>query len=182
MVKGDVPTDVEHPTQNGLCLLGRHPLFDTPFSLLQAGLGCLRLIGEEEQNCIVHTQAWTCAHQCLGQRVHPLEHCVELTLEPSGERNWFDQAGSELSVGNGKGVLHCFDKQRVLLVPGAGTAMQDGQLRWLCLLKVAAQYLSKQVVVAVPAPLVVQCDHKQRSEEHTSELQSHSDLVCRLLL
>src|SRR5260221_2226312 len=24
--------------------------------------------------------------------------------------------------------------------------------------------------------------HDQRSEEHTSELQSHSDLVCRLLL
>src|SRR5260221_5652613 len=28
-----------------------------------------------------------------------------------------------------------------------------------------------------------QCiERKQRSEEHTSELQSHSDLVCRLLL
>src|SRR5215204_7767439 len=26
------------------------------------------------------------------------------------------------------------------------------------------------------------CDEVQRSEEHTSELQSHSDLVCRLLL
>ena len=25
-------------------------------------------------------------------------------------------------------------------------------------------------------------DKKRRSEEHTSELQSHSDLVCRLLL
>src|SRR5436190_9933800 len=25
-------------------------------------------------------------------------------------------------------------------------------------------------------------DHEKRSEEHTSELQSHSDLVCRLLL
>src|SRR5947207_12614374 len=25
-------------------------------------------------------------------------------------------------------------------------------------------------------------DHEHRSEEHTSELQSHSDLVCRLLL
>src|SRR5436190_2991842 len=25
-------------------------------------------------------------------------------------------------------------------------------------------------------------DEQQRSEEHTSELQSHSDLVCRLLL
>src|SRR5260221_2400414 len=27
-----------------------------------------------------------------------------------------------------------------------------------------------------------QCTSAQRSEEHTSELQSHSDLVCRLLL
>src|SRR5436190_14004483 len=26
------------------------------------------------------------------------------------------------------------------------------------------------------------CNHRGRSEEHTSELQSHSDLVCRLLL
>src|SRR5260221_14732350 len=26
------------------------------------------------------------------------------------------------------------------------------------------------------------CDRAPRSEEHTSELQSHSDLVCRLLL
>src|SRR5260221_2287702 len=31
---------------------------------------------------------------------------------------------------------------------------------------------------AVPRPLTV----VERSEEHTSELQSHSDLVCRLLL
>src|SRR5438034_2069577 len=28
----------------------------------------------------------------------------------------------------------------------------------------------------------VRCDRATRSEEHTSELQSHSDLVCRLLL
>src|SRR2546427_7272339 len=32
--------------------------------------------------------------------------------------------------------------------------------------------------VAVPA----QCAHRSRSEEHTSELQSQSNLVCRLLL
>src|SRR5438034_8073192 len=28
----------------------------------------------------------------------------------------------------------------------------------------------------------VPCNRARRSEEHTSELQSHSDLVCRLLL
>src|SRR5260221_10638602 len=32
------------------------------------------------------------------------------------------------------------------------------------------------------AKAVVGLVHIQRSEEHTSELQSHSDLVCRLLL
>src|SRR5438034_8394978 len=32
------------------------------------------------------------------------------------------------------------------------------------------------------ATLAVAYKAKQRSEEHTSELQSHSDLVCRLLL
>src|SRR5437588_9731463 len=30
--------------------------------------------------------------------------------------------------------------------------------------------------------MVVRAANAQRSEEHTSELQSHSDLVCRLLL
>src|SRR5438034_7075935 len=30
--------------------------------------------------------------------------------------------------------------------------------------------------------LVMEENHSFRSEEHTSELQSHSDLVCRLLL
>src|SRR5260221_3313193 len=36
---------------------------------------------------------------------------------------------------------------------------------------------------ADPDGSLVRADHvRQRSEEHTSELQSHSDLVCRLLL
>src|SRR5437588_2009539 len=37
-----------------------------------------------------------------------------------------------------------------------------------------------QLLGAVPSPRS-SC-HQPRSEEHTSELQSHSDLVCRLLL
>src|SRR5260221_3603090 len=37
---------------------------------------------------------------------------------------------------------------------------------------------SVRVVMVLSAPMMPLC----RSEEHTSELQSHSDLVCRLLL
>src|SRR5476649_3085982 len=33
-----------------------------------------------------------------------------------------------------------------------------------------------------PPPRQSSSDRRARSEEHTSELQSHSDLVCRLLL
>src|SRR5438132_2606572 len=47
----------------------------------------------------------------------------------------------------------------------------------------ATEYLGKRLprVVVVGAP-VRQRVANVRSEEHTSELQSHSDLVCRLLL
>src|SRR5438132_3544336 len=38
--------------------------------------------------------------------------------------------------------------------------------------------LDERVVVTVP----IATNRVTRSEEHTSELQSHSDLVCRLLL
>src|SRR5947207_5377643 len=37
-------------------------------------------------------------------------------------------------------------------------------------------------VVAEVFAILVSLDASLRSEEHTSELQSHSDLVCRLLL
>src|SRR5438132_4163233 len=43
---------------------------------------------------------------------------------------------------------------------------------------------ANQIRFEVPAALVRAStdDLQERSEEHTSELQSHSDLVCRLLL
>src|SRR5436190_12740986 len=42
---------------------------------------------------------------------------------------------------------------------------------------------TRRVVEPVLAALRILCGAEQsRSEEHTSELQSHSDLVCRLLL
>src|SRR5437588_7951752 len=37
-------------------------------------------------------------------------------------------------------------------------------------------------LLPTPPPLPGSCQQRWRSEEHTSELQSHSDLVCRLLL
>src|SRR5436190_22521725 len=40
----------------------------------------------------------------------------------------------------------------------------------------------KAATTSPPARATADARHAWRSEEHTSELQSHSDLVCRLLL
>src|SRR5436190_15659857 len=56
-----------------------------------------------------------------------------------------------------------------------------------------ANFLAKNHLRALPTAVSRPCAHRRsmaetrpsvrpRSEEHTSELQSHSDLVCRLLL
>src|SRR5260221_10537135 len=42
--------------------------------------------------------------------------------------------------------------------------------------------LSDGVTPTRLSTLLARCREEDRSEEHTSELQSHSDLVCRLLL
>src|SRR2546421_3620902 len=46
----------------------------------------------------------------------------------------------------------------------------------------ATQIVSELKRKRLFVPIVVSSEEAQRSEEHTSELQSRSDLVCRLLL
>src|SRR5215469_14726429 len=49
----------------------------------------------------------------------------------------------------------------MLLVPGTGTTMYVGNQSGFYLPEVTTQDFGKQVVVAVPAPLIVQGDYKQ---------------------
>src|SRR5438034_8380026 len=61
-----------------------------------------------------------------------------------------------------------------------------GNVRWAVgALNQARRHLNGQersVELAVLGRLAAEIEYELRSEEHTSELQSHSDLVCRLLL
>src|SRR5436190_11532077 len=54
--------------------------------------------------------------------------------------------------------------------------------RMLTTLAVLVVLAGAAVAVDRTHPFGVDFSHPLRSEEHTSELQSHSDLVCRLLL
>src|SRR5579875_3033519 len=57
-------------------------------------------------------------------------------------------------------------------------------LRWLMLLQTSWLTLAVESAAALVLRILINAAlvHQARSEEHTSELQSHSDLVCRLLL
>src|SRR6476646_11169948 len=46
----------------------------------------------------------------------------------------------------------------------------------------SADIRERSASTAAPTPALPTRPKRPRSEEHTSELQSHSDLVCRLLL
>src|SRR5436190_2642142 len=63
----------------------------------------------------------------------------------------------------------------VLLDVAELTEHADNAIKFLSDMFSARLYKLAAAKVGVP-------DYKDRSEEHTSELQSHSDLVCRLLL
>src|SRR5476649_2989652 len=53
----------------------------------------------------------------------------------------------------------------------------------VCSSELRGRWLRRRALdAAVAAPRGMMIDDHPRSEEHTSELQSHSDLVCRLLL
>src|SRR2546428_4765295 len=45
-----------------------------------------------------------------------------------------------------------------------------------------AQHAAELAALDLPGDLRAELEDQERSEEHTSELQSRSDLVCRLLL
>src|SRR3989344_6861916 len=54
--------------------------------------------------------------------------------------------------------------------------------RWAAPLAEVASWLASSAAWADCATVLVSCSIDERSEEHTSELQSHVNIVCRLLL
>src|SRR2546421_7989556 len=93
-------------------------------------------------------------------------------------------ASADVRVGDVSGLLLRPDGARLLyvLAHGAGAGMRHP------FLEVVAQRLAERSIATLryQFPYMEQRgrrpDPPARSEEHTSELQSRSDLVCRLLL
>src|SRR6266567_3177804 len=55
--EGEVRTNRSDPAEDAACKIGRHICLDTLFSIMQANLGGLQLIGEHQHECAVKTEA-----------------------------------------------------------------------------------------------------------------------------
>src|SRR5215203_7446638 len=69
-------------------------------------------------------------------------------------------------------MMNCFGDQLPLLEPSAGLAVQFRDEIWARLLQALAQHVHEEVMVTIPAPLVVQRNHEQVGALET--------LQCRL--
>src|SRR5215470_9691226 len=72
-----------------------------------------------------------------------------------------NQADSLLDSGDGQCMGYCLVEQLALLEPAAGSAVQFRNQGRVCLPQTGAQYLGKQLMVAIPLPFIVQGDQEQ---------------------
>src|SRR5215467_9326413 len=110
---------------------------------------------------MIDTEKRVCAHQCIWQCVEPAQHSMDMTLPHERPTVFFNEASSSVKIVGSQSMLYGFGDESVLFVPYAGATMQCGDERGFCLLQVAREHLGKQVVVAVPVPLVIERSHKQ---------------------
>src|SRR5206468_5733119 len=69
-----------------------------------------------------------------------------------------------------------------LILPAAGVERQSNEVRQVRRLRFLFRFTNQHVRLGTAQPTQATLRLPERSEEHTSELQSRSDLVCRLLL
>src|SRR5438132_6579691 len=91
-----------------------------------------------------------------------MSEATVLFADVSGSTRLIETAGDAVAL---KAIARCIERLRTAAESTGGQVVKT---------------IGDEVMVLFPTPdAAVQA---ARSEEHTSELQSHSDLVCRLLL
>src|SRR5260221_5786815 len=86
-----------------------------------------------------------------------------------------------------KPIKFSFNERKAVQAAGRLVANAGGEINYLALMKLL-YLIDREALIRFGKPItgdkVVAMKHgpARRSEEHTSELQSHRDIVCRLLL
>src|SRR5579859_2762380 len=100
-------------------------------------------------------------YQFIGDRGCPPLQCGDLTPPDKRVKCLLDQACGLREIGGGQSVVNGVVRQALLLIPYARAPVEFWYKRGMCALQAMAQRFSEELVVAIPAPLIIQ----RREEE-----------------
>ncbi len=101
------------------------------------------------------------ANHFAGQPIQPSEQCSYLTAQQHLWGVVFDQARCPLEILRDQCVVHRVARPSMLLVPGTRSPVKLRHELGLCLLQALAQQVGEEMVVPIPAPLLVQGHDEQ---------------------
>ena len=132
-----------------------------PLGFFQEGFGVVRPAGDHQGHRVLDEQP---GPQALGfgrQCLQPTQHGDALAALHGPFDAFLDQPRREFVVGGGERVLYRLGKVPVALVPTGGTEVQLAHAPGTLAHEAAAQEVGEEVMVAVPAALVVQSDDEE---------------------
>ncbi len=97
----------------------------------------------------------------VGQRPQPSPERGELAAGGCRLSRLLDQIRRPLKIARRQGVAHCFEEHPFLLVPRTGSAVQFRHQTASLPLQALPQQVGKKMVIAIPAPLVIQGNDKE---------------------
>ncbi len=106
-------------------------------------------------------QHGTVIEEPIGQRVEPAAQLRLLPGPPERTRRDLDEVRRPLDLAGGEGMGDGLRRLPLALPPGAGAPMQAGDVVGMLVEQPRAEEIGEQVVVAVPAPPIVERDEEQ---------------------
>src|SRR5947209_9246753 len=111
---------------------------------------------DEQEPPLQNSELDVGAYQFIWERGCPSLECGDLTAPDKSVKCLLDQACCLREIGGCQSVVNSVAHQTLLLIPCARAPVEFWYKRRIFALQAMAQRLSEELVIAIPAPLIVQ--------------------------
>src|SRR5437867_2744783 len=117
--------------------------------------------GVEEAQRSIEGQARMRTQDRIWQGEHPMMDGACFSTEPEVRSSLLHQGSSKVEVRRGQRVCNGLPPLALRLIPACYTLMQERHQFWLRSMQSSTQGLTKQIMIAVPPPLLIERHHKE---------------------
>ncbi len=131
------------------------------FGSLETPISRIQLAAGKQIPGVKDTEMWFGEYQFFWQFSQPTPQCSLITTLVVSTKLILNQVRRPFEIFAAQCMIYGLIDEPFLLVPLAGPAVQNWQSFWLGLVQTLPQQISKEMVIAVPTPFVVQGDDEQ---------------------